>query len=84
MLTLFRAQKPCAQKQTKLRSTRCFHQGSGLESGLALHAIEGPVAGRVFLVGSGGASCLQTGVKAFGCTEPQLLRGSKGLENKAF
>ncbi|CAE7481337.1 Rnf34 [Symbiodinium sp. CCMP2456] len=45
---------------------RCFHQGSGLESGLALHAIEGPVAGRVFLVGSGGVTggrhCASNGI----------------------
>ena len=31
---------------------RCFHHGNG-ETGLALHAIEGPVAGQIFFVGAG-------------------------------
>merc|ERR1719411_2056941 len=33
---------------------RCFRDAEGAETGLALHAIEGPVAGEVFLVGAGG------------------------------
>jgi len=33
---------------------RCFRDQEGQESGLALHAIEGPVAGEVFFVGGGG------------------------------
>lgn len=33
---------------------KCFRDSEGAESGLALHAIEGPVAGEVFFVGGGG------------------------------
>jgi len=33
---------------------RCFNNTEGMESGLAIHAIEGPVAGEVFFVGAGG------------------------------
>mmetsp|Transcript_49962 Transcript_49962/g.140828 ORF Transcript_49962/g.140828 Transcript_49962/m.140828 type:complete len:522 (-) Transcript_49962:101-1666(-) len=33
---------------------KCFREAEGTESGFALHAIEGPVAGEVFFVGAGG------------------------------
>ena len=32
--------------------SRCFHHGA-LDATLALHAIEGPVAGQIFFVGAG-------------------------------
>ena len=41
-------------KQPRLLSfgTRCFHHGD-VETSMALHAIEGPVAGQIFFVGAG-------------------------------
>jgi len=45
---------------------RCFEHAENAESGLALHAIEGPVAGEVFFVGAGGVTggrhCASNGI----------------------
>eukprot|EP00441_Pelagodinium_beii_P045422 CAMPEP_0197625668 /NCGR_PEP_ID=MMETSP1338-20131121/4966_1 /TAXON_ID=43686 ORGANISM="Pelagodinium beii, Strain RCC1491" /NCGR_SAMPLE_ID=MMETSP1338 /ASSEMBLY_ACC=CAM_ASM_000754 /LENGTH=521 /DNA_ID=CAMNT_0043196125 /DNA_START=63 /DNA_END=1624 /DNA_ORIENTATION=- len=45
---------------------RCFQHAENAESGLALHAIEGPVAGEVFFVGAGGVTggrhCASNGI----------------------